>query len=70
MQDVMKKDQSKKQMIQQKILRGKHVLLAEDNDLNAEIATAILMTAGLVVDRVEDGLQVCPQNRTISGRHL
>ena len=39
------------------ILRGKHVLLAEDNDLNAEIATAILMTAGLVVDRVEDGLQ-------------
>ena len=33
------------------------MLLAEDNDLNAEIATAILMTAGLVVDRVEDGLQ-------------
>ena len=44
-------------MIQAEILRGKHVLLAEDNDLNAEIATAILMTAGLVVDRVEDGLQ-------------
>ena len=33
------------------------MLIAEDNDLNAEIATAILMTAGLVVDRVEDGLQ-------------
>ena len=39
------------------ILRGKHVLLAEDNDLNAEISIAMLMTEGLVVDRVEDGLQ-------------
>ena len=39
------------------ILKGKHVLLAEDNDLNAEIAMEILMTEGLVIDRVEDGIQ-------------
>ena len=39
------------------ILRGKRVLLAEDNDLNAEISIAMLMTEGLVVDRVEDGIQ-------------
>ena len=39
------------------ILKGKQVLLAEDNDLNAEIAIAMLMTEGLVVDRVEDGIQ-------------
>ena len=38
------------------ILQGKHVLLVEDNDLNAEIAMAILERSGLVLDRVEDGL--------------
>lgn len=38
------------------ILQGKHVLLVEDNDLNAEIAMAILEQSGLVLDRVEDGL--------------
>ena len=38
-------------------LRGKHVLLAEDNDLNAEIAVTILEETGLVIERVEDGIQ-------------
>ena len=38
------------------ILQGKHVLLVEDNELNAEIAMAILEQSGLVLDRVEDGL--------------
>ena len=38
-------------------LRGKHVLLAEDNDLNAEIAMTILEETGLVIERVEDGIQ-------------
>ena len=38
------------------ILQGRHVLLVEDNDLNAEIAMAILEQSGLVLDRVEDGL--------------
>ena len=40
-----------------KNLSGKHVLLAEDNDLNAEIAQFILEDMGLIVDRVEDGVQ-------------
>ena len=31
--------------------------MAEDNDLNAEIAAVILERAGLKVERVEDGLQ-------------
>ena len=39
------------------ILEGKNILLAEDNDLNAEIAAVILERAGLKVERVEDGLQ-------------
>lgn len=34
---------------------GKKVLLVEDNELNREIATAILEEAGLMVDSVEDG---------------
>ena len=38
-------------------LRGKHVLLAEDNDLNAEIAMAVLEDTGIVIERVEDGIQ-------------
>jgi len=39
------------------ILEGRNILLAEDNDLNAEIAEAILERAGLKIDRVEDGIQ-------------
>ena len=40
-----------------KILKGRNILLAEDNDLNAEIAEAILERAGLKIERVEDGIQ-------------
>ena len=39
------------------ILEGRNILLAEDNDLNAEIAETILEHAGLKIDRVEDGIQ-------------
>ena len=35
---------------------GKRILLAEDNDLNAEIAIAILEEHGLEVERAEDGI--------------
>ena len=38
------------------ILRGKRILLAEDNDLNAEIAIAMLSEVGLVIDRAENGV--------------
>lgn len=43
--------------VDNKILDGKHILLAEDNDLNAEIALTILERAGLVVDRVKNGIE-------------
>lgn len=39
------------------ILKGRKILLAEDNDLNAEIAEAILERAGMKTERVEDGIQ-------------
>ncbi|MDO4483701.1 MAG: ATP-binding protein, partial [Clostridia bacterium] len=36
-------------------LSGRHILMAEDNELNAEIAAAILEEMGLIVDHAEDG---------------
>ena len=35
---------------------GKRILIAEDNDLNAEIATAILEEQGIEAERAEDGI--------------
>ena len=40
-----------------KNLEGRNILLAEDNDLNAEIAAAILERAGFHTERAEDGIQ-------------
>ena len=39
------------------ILEGRNILIAEDNDLNAEIAEAILKRAGLKIERVVNGIQ-------------
>jgi signal transduction histidine kinase/DNA-binding response OmpR family regulator len=36
---------------------GRHVLLVEDNELNREIATAILQEVGITVDSVVDGME-------------
>ena len=36
---------------------GKHVLLVEDNELNREIATALLEEAGITVDTANDGIE-------------
>ncbi|MGN0425895.1 MAG: ATP-binding protein [Acetatifactor sp.] len=41
-----------------KLFRGKRILLAEDNELNAEIAVEILKEAGFVIDLAEDG-EIC-----------
>jgi signal transduction histidine kinase/DNA-binding response OmpR family regulator/HPt (histidine-containing phosphotransfer) domain-containing protein len=40
-------------------LRGLHVLLVEDNEINREIATELLTHAGLVVDCAENGRVAC-----------
>ena len=42
-------------------LNGLHVLLAEDNDLNAEIAIAILEEKGMIVTRTADGKSALAQ---------
>ena len=41
----------------QKSLCGVKILLAEDNDLNAEIATELLQEEGCTVDRAKDGVE-------------
>ena len=42
-------------------LHGLHVLLAEDNDLNAEIAAALLEEQGMIVTRTADGKSALAQ---------
>ena len=51
------KKSSPTQVVSKKVLKGKRILLAEDNDLNAEITTTILENEGLLIDRVADGVQ-------------
>ena len=52
-----KKEKSKKDMD----LHGLHILLAEDNDLNAEIAVALLKEQGMLVTRTADGKSALAQ---------
>ena len=46
-------------IIDPKLFEGKRILLAEDNDLNAEIAIEILSEKGFIIDRAEDGRICC-----------
>ena len=52
-----KEEKSRKDMD----LHGLHVLLAEDNDLNAEIAIALLEEKGMIVTRAADGKSALAQ---------
>ena len=51
-----------------KLFQGKRILLAEDNELNAEIAIEVLKEAGFVIELAEDG-QICVDmlNKATSG---
>ncbi len=52
-----KKEETKVQEHKHYDYSGKHVLLVEDNELNREIATAILEGAGMKVDTATDGTE-------------
>ena len=57
-QPVSKSDDEQKQEEKFHVdYTGKHVLLVEDNELNREIATAILEETGMSVDCAEDGIE-------------
>ena len=47
-----------KPLVQHNDLKGIKVLLAEDNDLNAELATILLEDSGMTVTRAADGQEV------------
>jgi PAS domain S-box-containing protein len=52
------KNSEDQEMIEFQKFKGKRILLAEDNELNAEIAMEILSELGFEVERAEDGI-VC-----------
>ena len=49
------KEETPQQTERENRYSGKKVLLVEDNELNREIATALLEEIGIIVDSVEDG---------------
>ena len=49
------KEETSQQTERENRYSGKKVLLVEDNELNREIATALLEEIGIIVDSVEDG---------------
>lgn len=53
------------QLLSVEQLKGRSILLAEDNALNAEIATMILTEAGFVVKHVEDGVKCVAELRAM-----
>ena len=53
------------QLLSVERLKGRSILLAEDNALNAEIATMILTQAGFVVKHVEDGAKCVAELRAM-----
>ena len=53
--------EEKKKLKKDMDLHGLHVLLAEDNDLNAEIAIALLEEQGMIVTRAVDGKSALTQ---------
>ena len=54
----------------QKCLCGTRILLTEDNDLNAEIATELLQEEGCTVDRAKDGVEcVDMQEKAANGTY-
>ena len=53
MEDIQKKETP---VVDTEKFKGKRILLAEDNDLNAEIATEILQDVGFLVERAADGI--------------
>ena len=57
-EDVYKKKESEQSVISDKSI-GKRILLAEDNELNAEIAIELLKEEGILTDWAKDGQECC-----------
>ena len=57
MQEETNASEREAKVVDDDIVKGKRILLAEDNDLNAEIAMEVLKDAGIQVERACDGEQ-------------
>jgi two-component system sensor histidine kinase/response regulator len=59
LRQYMTNEETQDLIVQQNIdISGRHILLAEDNELNWEIASELLSDLGLELDWAEDG-QIC-----------
>ena len=65
---LLKNENQKLQAENQRNYEGKKVLLVEDNELNREIATAIMQEIGLSVDIAEDGTDAVNIMSSAEGR--
>lgn len=65
---LLKNENQKLQAESQRNYEGKKVLLVEDNELNREIATAIMQEIGLSVDIAEDGTDAVNIMSSAEGR--
>ena len=54
---IAEKPQEKTETVEQKDLANKVILVVEDNDINAEVITAILEDMSIIVKRAKDGKQ-------------
>ena len=66
--ELLKNEKQKTQAENRRSYAGKKVLLVEDNELNREIATAIMKELGLEVDDVEDGTDAVNIMSSAEGR--
>ena len=66
--ELLKNEKQKAQAKNRKSYAGKKVLLVEDNELNREIATAIMKEIGLEVDTAEDGTDAVNIMSSAEGR--
>ena len=66
--EFLKNEKQKISAESQKSYEGKKVLLVEDNELNREIATAIVEELGLDVDIAEDGMDAVNIMSSAAGR--
>ena len=66
--ELLKNEKQKDQAKNRKSYAGKKVLLVEDNELNREIATAIMKEIGLEVDTAEDGTDAVNIMSSAEGR--
>lgn len=58
MMEAPEEETEKKEKVPHSSFQGKRILLAEDNDLNWEIAEDLLSEAGFQLERAENG-QIC-----------